>query len=197
MTIGVLAFQGDFAEHMDVLHILGARAIEVRTLSDLALVQGLIIPGGESTVMAKFLHMTGVGDEIRRRAVMKSKYRLPVYGTCAGAILLAAKVLGKNAPEPLGLIDMTIDRNAYGNQISSFETDISIQGIDEPTHVSFIRAPKIVSVGKDVDVLASYGGVPVLVRHGHLIAGTFHPEMRGEKAIHEMFLESVDVVVHS
>ncbi len=190
--VGVLAFQGDFAEHMQVLHSLNAEAIEVRNLEDLAKVDRLIIPGGESTVMAKFLESTGMRQQIIARVEAepnaKSQKPLAVYGTCAGAILLAKEVTGKNSPQPLGLMDITVDRNAYGTQLQSFEADIVVKNINTPIHCSFIRSPKITRVGPDVEILASHEGVPVLVRQGRLLAATFHPEVRGNTVIHEMFL---------
>jgi 5'-phosphate synthase pdxT subunit len=213
MIVGVLAFQGDFAEHIAVLHSLSVPAIEVRSLADLSKVSALIIPGGESTVIAKFLEESGVGKEISRRVGNKggkvgmvgklgsaeknngsgilpvcSSHSLIVYGTCAGAIILARKVTGKNAPRSLGLIDITIDRNAYGTQVDSFEAELKISGIKKPVPVAFIRAPKITRVGKGVEVLALHDGDPVLVRQGRVLVSTFHPEVRGDTRIHELFL---------
>ena len=213
-TIGVLAFQGDFAEHLDVLGTLNVNAIEVRSLEDLAKVDGLIIPGGESTVIARFLKETGVGEEIVKRTqrgiLPAGTKKLSVYGTCAGAIVLAKEATGKNAPKPLGLIDITIDRNAYGSQVDSFEATIRVEmphrrdarsGVSTKQHtkqktfenipVAFIRAPKIKRAGKDVEVLAKHKGLPVLVRQGNVLAGTFHPEVRGENRIHRLFLDMV------
>jgi pyridoxal 5'-phosphate synthase pdxT subunit len=187
MTVGVLAFQGDFAEHLQVLAGMGVPAMEVRNLTDLARVEKLIIPGGESTVMAKFLAMTGVGDEIVRRVQEKQK-PLVVYGTCAGAIVLAKRAYGKNSPRTLGLIDIDVQRNAYGPQIDSFEATLKVDGIKGSLDVAFIRAPIITRVGKGVKVLASHKGKPVLVQQGRVLAGTFHPEVRRQAAIHEMFL---------
>ncbi len=199
-VVGVLAFQGDFQEHIAVLHSMHVPAIEVRSLADLSKVGALIIPGGESTVMSKFLEETEVGEEIIRRVrkgvegkESKESWIRPlfVYGTCAGAILLSKKVTGKNAPRPLGLIDITIDRNAYGTQIDSFETEIRVTGIREKIPVSFIRAPKITRIGKGVEVLAEYKGSPILVRQGRVLAGTFHPEVREDVRVHCMFLKTV------
>jgi len=218
MVVGVLAFQGDFAEHMDILRSMGVRCTEVRSLQDLASVDHLIIPGGESTVMARFLRETGVGEEIRKRATYsfpaagtprpgetgekaphfvrlrqttRGRERskpLAVFGTCAGAILLARKATGKNVPRSLELIDIEVDRNAYGTQIDSFETTLKIYGIKQLVPVAFIRAPKITKVGKSVEILASHRGFPVLVRQGRVLVATFHTEVRGESAIHEFFL---------
>ena len=188
MVVGILAFQGDVAEHADILRKLRVPSIEVRSLLDFAKVDALIIPGGESTVIARFLHESGIGSELRRR-LKDRKHPFAVYGTCAGAIVLARKATGKNAPKPLGVIDITVDRNAYGTQIDSFETVLPVRGIDEPLSVSFIRAPKITRVGRDVEVLAEDHGFPVLVREGRVLVGTFHPEMRGETALHRFLLK--------
>lgn len=212
MIVGVLAFQGDFAEHIQMLHSLKVPAIEVRSLEDLAEVDALIIPGGESTVMAKFLKETGVGEEIVQRARAEkagmagkanefkergrsalsqgsARRALSVYGTCAGAILLASKATGKNAPKTLGLIDITVDRNAYGTQLQSFETELKVSGIQGTLPVVFIRAPKITKVGKGVEILSRFRGTPVLVRQGNVIAGTFHSEVRESALIHKLFLK--------
>lgn len=190
MVVGVLAFQGDFAEHIEVLSRLRVPSIEVRAKDDLSKIGALIIPGGESTVIAKFLVSTGVGREIKRR-VHDRKHPLAVYGTCAGVIVLARRVTGKNAPRGLGLIDITVDRNAYGTQIESFETVLNVRGIREPLSVAFIRAPKITRVGRKVEILADDQGLPVLVWQGRILASTFHPEVRAETAIHRFFLASV------
>lgn len=213
-TVGVLAFQGDFAEHHAILRKLKVASIDVRNLTDLAQVDALIIPGGESTVMAKFLEESRVGKEIIRRARIPSSLAplqtrlrqgnvgqeaegknkthastsLTIFGTCAGAILLARKATGKNAPRTLGLIDITIDRNAYGTQTDSFEAKLKVRGMKKTVPASFIRAPKITRVGKGVEVLAEHDGVPVLVRQGNVMVATFHPEVRGETGVHELFL---------
>ena len=136
--------------------------------------------------MAKFLWESGVGEKIQERVRDGS---LAVYGTCAGAILVAEDVTGKNAPKSLQLIDIAVDRNAYGAQIDSFETSLQIKDSKNPISVSFIRAPKITRVGNGVEVLSSYQNDPVLVKSEKVLAGTFHPEMRNEKAIHQLFLK--------
>ena len=184
MIVGVLALQGDFAEHTTVLQSLGVDTREVRTPEDLALCDRLIIPGGESTVMGKLLKSSGILPTLVDRAHTGS---LAIFGTCAGAILLAKDIVGKNAPEGLGLIDMTIDRNAYGTQLQSFHADISVPSIGM-VPVAFIRAPKITRVGKDATILASYEGMPVLVRQGKFLASACHPEVRGETALHRYFM---------
>lgn len=187
MIVGVLAFQGDFAEHIDVLSRLHVPSVEVRTKDDMLKIDALIIPGGESTVIAQFLSDTGIGAEIQKR--MKStKHPLHIYGTCAGAILLARKATGKHAPKTLGLIDAVVERNAYGNQISSFEAELKISGIRKLVPVAFIRAPKITAVGKGVDILAKFRGELVLVRQGNVMIGTFHAEVRASTDVHQLFL---------
>ncbi len=185
MAIGVLAFHGDFAEHLEILRTLTVTGLEVRSLDDLKKIDRLIIPGGESTVISRFLAETGVGKEIIRRV---HESTLAVYGTCAGAILIARNITGKNAPRPLGLIDITIDRNAYGSQMQSFETEIIVKGIAKKLPVAFIRAPIITKVGTDVQILSMHKGHPVLVQQGRILAGTFHPEVREQFAVHKLFL---------
>ena len=164
---------------------MGIDCHEVRSLEELKPVTHLIIPGGESTVIAQFLDRTGVGNEIRRRVKWLD---LAVYGTCAGAILIAKNVKGKAAPPSLSLMKLTIERNAYGRQLQSFEANIVVKGIEKPMHVAFIRAPKILKVGRKVEVLASHSGNPVLMKQGRVLAGTFHPEVRGSQEIHKLFL---------
>ena len=187
MVVGVLAFQGDFAEHIAVLHSMKVPALEVRTKDDLSKIDALIIPGGESTVMAQFLLSTGIGAEIKKR-ISSRRHPLVIYGTCAGAIVLARRATGKNAPKPLGLVNVTVARNAYGTQRESFEASLKVQGIKQSIDVAFIRAPKITSVGRGVEVLASYGKDPVLVKQERVLLGTFHPEVRGSTELHRMFL---------
>lgn len=185
ILVGVLALQGNVAEHFIVLKKLQVRSKEIRTIDDMNDVSHLIIPGGESTVMARFLQISGLDEYIQKKA---GTGKLAVFGTCAGAILLATNVTGKNAPKPLELIDMTVDRNAYGSQLDSFEMKVKVRGIKRPVEVCFIRAPIITEVGKSVEVLAKEGRKPILVRQGRHLAATFHEEMRGETAVHEMFL---------
>jgi len=185
-TVGILALHGDVAEHREVLELLKANVVEVRTPKDLALVDRLIIPGGESTVMEKLLETSGLRKAIADRV---KEGTLPVYGTCAGAILIARKAKGLHAPNTLQLIDIDVERNAYGTQTHSFETSLRVKGSASPVRVAFIRAPKIGRVGKDVEVLAAHEGKPVLVKQGSVLAGTFHPEIRGRTDIHRLFLE--------
>lgn len=181
--IGVLAMQGDFKEHLDVLHSLDANAIEVRSREDFAKCDALIIPGGESTVISKLISDLGIDTEIKKRA----KRGMPLYGTCAGAIVCAKKITGEKRFRPLGLIDIEVARNAYGRQQDSFEAGLEIKGVGK-IKAAFIRAPVFSKTGKKVEVLASFGGKPVLVRQKNVIAGAFHPEIEGEHAIHKLFL---------
>ena len=183
MKIGVLAVQGDFAAHKRMLTRLDARSVEVRRVRDLDLVDGLVMPGGESTTMLKFLQEEGLTDPIIEFADAGN----PVFGTCAGAILLARAVAGPAQPS-LALLDITIERNAYGRQIDSFvgEAETGIEG--GPLEAVFIRAPRIRSVGPNVDVIARTNGEPVLVRQGNVMAATFHPELGSDQRVHRYFL---------
>ncbi|MCR4368699.1 MAG: pyridoxal 5'-phosphate synthase glutaminase subunit PdxT [archaeon] len=184
--IGVLALQGDFAEHVFLLKKMGVRALEVRSKKGLAQCRALIIPGGESTTMANLLESTGLGAEIKKMA----KKGMPIYGTCAGAILLAKKVVGEKRFRPLGIIDIEVRRNAYGRQLDSFEAELEVLNAGKMVAV-FIRAPVISRTGKGVEVLASLEKKPVLVKKGNILAGTFHPETEGNTKIHELFISLI------
>jgi len=184
MLIGVLALQGDFREHIQILKLMKIKSIEVRSKKDLDNCSALIIPGGESTTIGKLLSISGLDKEIKKRV----KKGMPVYGTCAGAIVLAKKILNEKEFSPLGLIDVEIKRNAYGRQVDSFEAEIEIKGIGKLNGV-FIRAPKIVKKGKKVEVLAKFEGKPVLVKQGNILIGTFHPETEENSEIHQIFVE--------
>ncbi len=190
MTVGILAFQGNVAEHRAILTDLALPSIDVRSVADLDRCDGLIIPGGESTVMSQFLLKTGLMEDIRRR-VLSPDIRSPlrILGTCAGAILLAQKVISSYAVPSLQLLDIDVQRNAYGSQVDSFDVLLKVKGVKTPVHGSFIRAPKMTRIGSDVEVLAEHGGVPVLVRLGSIVACTFHPEMRSSRAIHELLFK--------
>lgn len=191
MAIGILAFQGDVIEHVRTMQMLDCETKEVRSIHDLGAVDALIIPGGESTVIAKFMDQTGLHDRIIERCRCDN---FPVYGTCAGAILLSANVRGEKCFQPMKMIDIDIERNAYGNQTESFEADltVTINGGKETVHGIFIRSPKIVRVGRSVEVLASHQGSPVLVRDGKIFASTFHPELaHGKSPIHHLFLKYI------
>ena len=183
--IGVLALQGDFEAHAKALERAGAEAVEVRSAEDLQKVEGLVIPGGESTTMLKLL------DEEKLLApLLDFGRRRPIFGTCAGAILLASEV--SNPPQPsLGLMDIGVERNAYGRQLESRVAKLQPQGLEGDLEAVFIRAPIIRRVGKNVKVLASYQGDPVLVEQGRHLVATFHPELTDDPRIHLMFLRKV------
>jgi 5'-phosphate synthase pdxT subunit len=182
---GVLALQGDFREHARALAEVGATPVEVRTPDHLADVQCLVIPGGESTTIGKLAHAYGLVDAVRDRAAGG----MPIFGTCAGMIVLAGEVIDG---EPLfALMDVTVRRNAYGRQIDSFETDLTVDGIDHPVRGVFIRAPRVERVGDGVDVLAEHEGHAVVLEQGNLLVSAFHPEIVGETALHEYLLRKV------
>jgi 5'-phosphate synthase pdxT subunit len=182
MKTGVLALQGDVREHVAVLSSTGATAIEVRTQPQLADVDRLVIPGGESTTIGKLARAYGLVEPIRARA----REGMPILGTCAGMIVLAQRVIDG---EPLlSLMDVTVRRNAYGRQVDSFEADLDVDGIDHPVRGVFIRAPWIEDVGSEVRVLSTHEGRPVILQQGNLLAASFHPELIGETALHEYFL---------
>lgn len=185
MKAGVLALQGDFREHAAVLASLGATPVEVRTPEELAEVDCLVIPGGESTTISKLARSAGLVEPIRERA----EAGMPMLGTCAGMIVMAKRVIGL---EPLlGLVDITVRRNAYGRQVDSFETDLRVEGVDHPVRAVFIRAPIVEEVGPGVRVLAEHEGHPVVVEQGGLVVASFHPELVGETRLHEYVLRKV------
>lgn len=185
MKVGVLALQGDFREHGFVLRDLGVEPVEVRTAEQLQAVEALVIPGGESTAIGKLARQHDLIEPIVERA----RDGMPMLGTCAGMIVMAERV---NGFEPLlGLVDVTVTRNAYGRQVESFEADIEVRGIDEPVRGVFIRAPQVDEIGEGVEVLASYDGKPVVVEQGNLLAAAFHPELVGETRLHGYLLRKV------
>jgi 5'-phosphate synthase pdxT subunit len=193
--VGVLALQGDFREHLAVLRGLGADAVAVRRPSELASVSGLVIPGGESSVMDKLARTFGLFQPLRA-AIAGG---LPVYGTCAGLIMLADRVLDAiDGQQSLGGIDVTVRRNAFGSQLESFETDLDIPAVgDEPMHAVFIRAPIVETVGDAATPLAALAdGRVVAVEQGNLVGTSFHPEMTGDTRFHEYFLSKVAVAAH-
>jgi pyridoxal 5'-phosphate synthase pdxT subunit len=182
LKVGVLALQGDFREHVRVLATAGVIPVEVRTVAELADVDRLVIPGGESTTIAKLALAGDLVHPIRERA----RGGMPILGTCAGMIVMAERVLDG---EPLlSLVDVTVRRNAYGRQVDSFEADVNVDGIDHQVRGVFIRAPWIEDVGSEVRVLSSYEGRPVVLQQGNLLAASFHPELVGETALHQYFL---------
>lgn len=194
--VGVLAIQGSVQEHYEMLHTLGARPLLVKTVSDLEKVNGLIIPGGESTTMGKLLKKYGLDRAIKRRAALGSTSHrrdapLVLWGTCAGAILLAKKVLNR-APDSLDLMDIAIERNAYGRQMDSFKTSIAIPSLGKKLMPAFfIRAPRIKKTSPRVKILAEYGGTPVMVEQGNLLATMFHPELTQDTRVHRYFLSRI------
>ncbi|BBZ38958.1 pyridoxal 5'-phosphate synthase glutaminase subunit PdxT [Mycobacterium conspicuum] len=189
--IGVLALQGDTREHLAALTEAGAEAMPVRRRSELDAVDGLVIPGGESTTMSHLLADLELLEPLRRRLADG----LPAYGACAGMILLASEILdaGANGRKALPLhgIDMTVRRNAFGRQVDSFEGDIAFEGLDGPVRAVFIRAPWVERVGAGVQVLARAADHAVAVRQGPVLATAFHPEMTGDRRIHRWFVDMV------
>ncbi|WP_055557568.1 pyridoxal 5'-phosphate synthase glutaminase subunit PdxT [Streptomyces sp. NBRC 110028] len=185
--IGVLALQGDVREHLAALTAAGAQARPVRRPEELAEVAGLVIPGGESTTMSKLAVVFGLLEPLRERI----RAGLPVYGTCAGMIMVADKILdGREDQETLGGIDMIVRRNAFGRQNESFEAAVDIEGIEGgPVEGVFIRAPWVESVGAGAEVLATYEGHTVAVRQGNVLATSFHPELTGDHRVHALFVE--------
>jgi 5'-phosphate synthase pdxT subunit len=188
MTVGVLALQGDVREHSAALADLGEPVRHIRTPEDLPGLDGLVIPGGESTTLSMLVQSSGLFEPLA--ALLDGG--LPVFGTCAGMILLAEELLdGRSDQRGFGLIDLTVRRNGYGRQVASFETDLEF-GEGPPLPAVFIRAPLIVSVGGSVDVLASLDGAPVLVRQGSIVASVFHPELTADRRVHRIFVDLVD-----
>jgi len=197
MKIGVLDIQGSVEEHFATLSKLkGVEAVLVKKVSDLNGVRGLIIPGGESTTIGKLLKRFGLDLEIIK---LFKKGKLAIWGTCAGAILIAKEIVGREQADSLKLMDITIERNAYGRQVDSFETELDFDFGDieggkgkknwQKIPAIFIRAPKIKSVGKDVKILAKYEGEIIAAREGKLFATTFHPEMTDDLKVHQYFAE--------
>ena len=176
LRIGVLAVQGNFREHAAMLRELGAEVCEVRKPEELAGLDGLVIPGGESTAFMRLMRLYGLDEAIR-------DFRGQVFGTCAGMIVLDR--------DHLGVVDIGVRRNAFGRQIASFETDLELPGGGEPMRAIFIRAPWIEQVGPGVEVLAEVDGHPVLAREGRFLVASFHPELTGDTRLHQLFLESV------
>ena len=189
MKIGVLALQGDVAEHIASLGECGVIASGVRSKQEIESIDALVIPGGESTTIAKLAKAFGVFDLIKSRIASG----MPTYGSCAGMILIADQILDGGADqEGFGGIDAQVRRNAFGRQVDSFETDLSFSGIGGAAfRAVFIRAPWVESVGNQVEVLASFDGHPVAIRQGHLLATSFHPELTGDNRIHRFFVDQL------
>ncbi len=185
LRIGVLALQGNFREHAAMLRRLGAAAVEVRLPAQLDGLDGLIIPGGESTTIGKLAALYRLDEAIRA-------FPGPIFGTCAGMILLAKSAVDGTHGQPLlGLVDIVVRRNAFGRQVRSFEGDLAVAGEPEPVRAVFIRAPWIEEAGPGVDVLAEAAGHPVLAREGRFLVAAFHPELTDDTRIHARFLEMV------
>ncbi len=186
VKIGLLAMQGAFKKHGEIINSLGHETLEVRNPSDLDSIHGLVIPGGESTTIYKLLQKSGLFDSVKE----KIQKGMPVFGTCAGIILLAKTIKDMDQPR-LGVLDVTVERNAYGRQVESFEAPLHVKGFTDPMPGIFIRAPKIIETGTDVEVLAEFENVPVLVRQNRILAATFHPELTCDTRIHELFINSL------
>jgi 5'-phosphate synthase pdxT subunit len=181
MRIGVLAVQGNFREHAATLRRLGAEVVEVRKPEQLAALDGLVVPGGESTTFMRLMRLYGLDEAVR-------EFQEPILGTCAGMI-----VLDRNH---LGLVDIEVERNAYGRQVASFEADLRLAGDERPLRGVFIRAPRLRDAGPDVEVLADYRGEPVLLRQGRFVVASFHPELTDDTRVHELFLSAVREGAH-
>jgi pyridoxal 5'-phosphate synthase pdxT subunit len=176
LRVGVLAVQGNFREHAAMLRRLGAQVVEVRKPEQLDGLDGLVLPGGESTTFGRLMRLYRLDEAVRR-------FEQPVFGTCAGMIVLDR--------DHLGLVDVKTRRNAFGRQVASFETDLDVAGADEPVRAVFIRAPWIEDVGPEVEVLAEVDGHPVLARQGRYLVASFHPELTDDTRLHELFLDSI------
>ena len=186
LKVGVLGLQGDVREHVGALEAAGSTATIVKRPDELASVDALVLPGGESTTIGKLLDRFDLLKPLRDRV----RSGMPLFGTCAGMILMATDITGpEDAPQRLGVMDMSVRRNAYGRQADSFEADLAVGGLTEPFRAVFIRAPAVERVGDDIEVLASCGDQPVLVRQGHMMAASFHPEMTGDPRIHQLFVD--------
>jgi 5'-phosphate synthase pdxT subunit len=184
--IGVLAMQGAFHKHVEAVHRCGVEAREVRTAEEIAASAGLIIPGGESTTIGMLIERFALAEAIRGLAARGA----PIFGTCAGMILMARDIVGSVQPR-LGFMDISVRRNAFGRQVDSFETDLAVQGFGRPVRAVFIRAPYIEAVAPHVNVLAEFKGNPVLARQDNFLVAAFHPELTDDPRIHQYFLGMV------
>lgn len=190
-VVGVLALQGAFAAHERALAQVGVTTRQVRVPAQLDGLDGLVMPGGESTTMSRLLHTSGLFDPLQ--AALRDG--LPVFGTCAGMILLATTVLdGRPDQRSFAVIDIAVRRNGYGRQIDSFETELDVAGEDRPFHAVFIRAPKVESIGPAVEVLAEHEGVPVLAREGAALVASFHPELTDDARLHRLFVHQTGIL---
>jgi 5'-phosphate synthase pdxT subunit len=185
--VGVVAIQGDFEKHLEALRRCGVKPenlVEVRTPEDLALVSRIILPGGESTTVGMLMERFGLGEALRNRA----KSGMPVWGTCMGMILMAREIQGRPHQFSLGLLDVQIQRNAFGAQVHSFEEELEVKGLEEPITAVFIRAPVVTLLGAGVESLAVHEGKIVAVRQGALLGTSFHPELTDDLQMHRLFL---------
>jgi len=188
MKVGILSLQGAFIVHEEMLQSLGADTVQVRTTQDLNSVDALVMPGGESTTMSHLLNTSQLFDPIAERI----NNAMPVFGTCAGMILLAKSIAdGRPDQSFYGAIDIDVQRNAYGRQVESFETELNVEGLKSPFHAMFIRAPQVVRLGTDVEVLSRHEGKVVLARQGSVMVASFHPELTSDNRIHSLFLQEV------
>ncbi|ONN27951.1 glutamine amidotransferase [Thermosipho affectus] len=186
MKIGVSGIQGDFREHKQMLERLGVEVLIVRKPEDLDEVNGLVIPGGESTTMIRIMKMVNLYEKLRERI----SNGFPVFGTCAGMILLSKEVVNFKQ-DSLKVIDIKVERNAYGRQVDSFETEVEIKGFEKAYKAVFIRAPKVVGYGNDVEVLSTYENSPILLRQKNVLVASFHPELTDDTRVHKYFLNMV------
>ncbi len=188
LVVGVLALQGAFSRHQDALTELGVATRQVRTPQDLEAVNALVMPGGESTTMSQLLESSEIFEPLAKRV----EEGMAVFGTCAGMILLAKKIIdGRDDQTPFGAIDIEVQRNAYGRQVDSFEADIDVDSLESPFHAVFIRAPRIASLGSQVKVLAYCGEDVVLAQQNNILVASFHPELTNDIRLHELFLKGV------
>jgi len=189
-TVGVLAIQGDYREHRTLLESLGADVKEIRLPDQLDEVDGLIIPGGESTTIVQLIDIYNMREKLRERVLNEG---MPIWGTCAGMIVMAQK-LSDHRPDPIKLMNIEVSRNAFGRQVDSFETDLEVEDMDGPPyHAVFIRAPVVDTIGEGVRIISSLDdGRPVAVRQGHMLATAFHPELTNDPRMHKLFLQMVD-----
>lgn len=187
MKIGVLALQGAVREHVQAIQACGAEAVVVKNAGQLAELDGLVLPGGESTAMRRLIDRANLLEPLKQFAQAKK----PIFGTCAGLVLLAKEIEGQDAAH-IGVMDITVARNSFGRQVDSFEADLEIVGIEEPFPAVFIRAPHIVSAGEDVEVLCEYDGRIVLARSGPFLGCSFHPELTGDHRLMQLFLNMVE-----
>jgi pyridoxal 5'-phosphate synthase pdxT subunit len=188
LKIGVLGLQGDVREHVSALEAVDAKPVVVKREDELASVDGLILPGGESTTIGRLLDRFSLLQPLTERV----NDGMPLYGTCAGLILMAKRIAGEHdAPHRLEVMDVAVRRNAYGHQAESFETDIDVAAFDGPFRAVFIRAPAIEEVAPQVEVLAEHDGAPVIVRQDNMLGSSFHPEMAGDPRVHEFFVSMV------